>query len=820
VRDLWYAARMLVRAPAFALVAILTLALGTAANTATFGLINDLLRPLPVPSADRIVIIAAGSPGDDTGLRYRFSLPALLDYRQATGVFRDVFGYDTRLGGFTLHGTTTEFTFHMVTGNFFSGLGVLPAAGRLFRPGEGESAGAERVVVLGYRYWQTHLAGDTAILGTTVLLDGAPTRIVGVAAEGFHGLFSGLDLDGYVPLSTGSTDPHDTDRLLHDRAFHGLTMGARLDPGVPIGTAETAAAALETTLGTRYPATDGHTSVRILPEPLARPVPLRFLGRILPIIKGLLFILSALVLLIACMNVTNLMLVRMTVRQREMAVRASLGASRTQLARLLLSESLVLALAGGAAGLVLGETAIRLVIGSVHIPVSVPLHFDTPIDWPLFSYALSAAVAAGALVGILPAIRASRAAVTDLLHDGSRGQSGGAGRQRIRSVLVVAQVAGSLVLLVMAGLAARNLQAAQWMDLGFDPTNLLTVQLNPHEVGYTVERSTAFYQELERRLAGLPSVESVSSALAVPLGYIYPGAPVEAEGRTAPTDEPPAPVGYDAVSPSYFETMRLPILRGRAFTDHDTLDGTRVMIVNATLAARLWPGQDAIGKRVAMPDATSPLWQVVGIARDGKYIAVFEEPLPYFYLPEAQNPTVLRTLEIRSAVALDRLNASVAHEITALDPEVPVPAMHTMRESIEGGFGFLLVKIGATEATGLGLIGVLLAVVGLYGVVSYGASQRTREIGIRLALGADSGHVRRLVLGQGVRLVAFGLAIGLALTFATTHAVAKVVLLVSASDPLAFGGVTVVLALVALLACYLPARRVTQVDPIVALRHE
>jgi macrolide transport system ATP-binding/permease protein len=820
VRDVWFSLRQLVRAPAFATTAIVTLALGTGANTATFGLLNDLLRPLPVPHADRIVVIAAGSPSDETGLRYRYSFPALVDYRQESGVFSDVFGFDTRIGGLTIHGTTSQFTFHAVTGNFFSGLGVTPAAGRLLAPGEGEQAGSDHVIVLGYDFWRARLGGDPHAVGSTVRLDGQPARIVGVTAEGFHGLFAGLDVDGYVPLNAQNTDAHDTDRLLHDRAFHSLTMAARLRPGVSIGTAQGAAAALQSRLGTMYPPTDGHTTVRILPEPLARPVPLPFLARVLPVLKFLLFVLAALVLLIACLNVANLMLVRMTVRQREMAVRASLGAGRARLVRLLLSESLVLAVPGGALGLVVGQTAIRLVVGSLDIAVNVPVHFDTPIDWPLFSYALATAVAAAALVGVLPAIRASRAAVTDLLHDGSRGQSGGAGRQRLRGALVVAQVAGSLVLLVMAGLAARNLQAAQWIDLGFDPSNVLTLQLNPHDVGYTSARASAFYDELQRRLRALPGVESVSTAFVVPLGYVFGSAPVFVEGRTPRGDEPPAPVGYDAVSPSYFETMRLPIVRGRPFTEQDSEGATRVAIVNGTLASRLWPDEDAIGKRFATLEAGGPLWQVVGISQNSKYIAVFEAPLPYFYLPQAQNATMLRTVALRSDRSPDVLGSAVEREITALDPEIPVAGMRTMRQVIDGGFGFLLVKIGATEATGLGLVGLLLAMVGVYGIVSYGASQRAREIGIRLALGAQPGHVRRLVLGQGAALVAVGLVIGFVLTVAATQAVAKTLLLVSATDPLAFGGVTAGLALVALVACYVPARRVTRVDPMVALRHE
>jgi predicted permease len=820
VQNLWFAVRQLLRTPVFSSIAVLTLALGTGANTGAYGLISDFLRPLPVPGADRIVIVAAGVPGDDTGFRYRFSFPAIDDFRRQSSVFSDVMGFDTRLGGLTIDGTTSRFVFHIVTGNLFTGLQLKPAAGRLFTPGEGEQPGSEHLMVLSYSFWRTHFGARPDVINSIVRLNGSASRIVGVAPEGFVGMFSGLEVDGYVPLSAANVDPEDTDRLLHHREFRGLTMMARLGPGVTLSAAETAANALAARIGTMYPSTDGHTTVRIVPEPLARPVPLKFFGTILPVMKLLLLVLAGLVLLIACMNVTNLLLVRTTVRQRELAVRASLGATRADLVRLLLAESVVLAVAGGALGLVLGQWAIRLLIGSIHLGISIPFHMETPMDWRMFAYALATAVGAGALVGMLPAIRASQASVTDILHDGSRSQSGGGKRQRMRSALVVAQVAGSLVLLIMAGLFARNLQQARWTDLGFEPDRVLTAQLDPSNVGYTSARATTFYDELTRRLEGVPGVESVSTAPSVPLGFIQGSTPVLIEGTVARTDEPPPPVGLNSVSPAYFETIRLPIDRGRTFTDADTATSMRVAIVNHVFAERFWPGQDAIGKRFSTPSAPGPLWQVIGIAHDSKYVAVFEEPLPYFYLPQTQYPTTLRSVHIRSSLPPEVLGPTVTREIAALDRDMPIAEVKTMRQVIEGGFGFLLFRTGALQATALGLIGVILAVVGVYGVVSYGASQRTREIGIRLALGAAPSHVRRIVLGQGLVLVAIGLGVGFVLTYVATHALAKMLLLVSASDPIAFGSVTALLAVVALIACYLPARRATRVDPMVALRHE
>lgn len=820
MRDLVYAFRQLLRAPGFAISAILTLALGTGANSAIFGLINGFMRPLPVPAADRIVVLAAETPGDETGFRYRFSYPALTDIRQQTDTFSDVFGFDTRLGGLGVDGKTTQFVYHVVTGNFFSALGFRPAAGRFFGPPEGEGPGAELVVVLGHAYWRQRFGEDPKIVGSIIRLDGQAARVVGVTPEGFRGLYEGTEMDGYVPIGAlrGRTKPGD--KFFSDRSDRFLTLVGRLRPGVAIAAAQSAMEAIGLRLGKTYPATDGHTNIRVIPETLARPVPLKFVGRILPIIKALLFVLSSLVLIIACMNVTNLLLVRATVRQREMAVRAALGSSRGRLVRLLLAESLLLAALGSSVGLVLGQWAMTMLVRSIDLGISLPIRLDTALDWRAFVYMAAVALVTGGFIGVLPALRASRASVTDLLHDGNRGDSGGAGRQRVRRLLVVAQVAGSLVLLVVAGLFVRDLQRAQWIDLGFDQHHILNVRMDPGQVGYDVPRSTAFYDELVRRLGALPGVESVGMAFTTPLGFIFGGLPIRAEGQVPKADEPPGVVGFNSVSATYFDTMRLRVLRGRGISDQDLAASTRVAVVNETLAARMWPNQDPIGRRFAIPDIDDKLWQVVGVASNSKYIAVFEDPLPYFYVPLTQNPAFLRVVSLRSAVPPDVLSASVLREIEALDPSLPPADVRTMEQSIEGGFGFLLFRVGAMQAAWLGVLGLLLAVVGVYGIVSYGASQRTREIGIRLALGADPNDVRRLVLRQGATLVAAGIVAGLVATFLVTRALGRLLFLVSATDPLTFVGVTGLLGGIALVACYLPARRAMRVDPIEALRHE
>jgi len=820
LRHLVYALRQISRAPAFAIAAVLTLALGTGANAAIFGLIDGFLRPLPVPNPDRIVVLAAESPGDETGFRYRFSFQAMSDLRKQTDTFADVFGFDSRLGGMGVDGKTAQFIYQVVTGHFFSGLGLQPAAGQFITSPLGEQPGSELVIVLGYAYWMKRFGGDPAVVGRTVQLDGQPARIIGVVPRDFHGLYAGTEMDGYAPIGAlrGRTKPYD--QIFSDRRERFLTLIGRLQPNVSIAAAQDAINAVAARLGSEYPASDGHTGIRVMPEPLARPVPLKFIGRILPLIKSLLFVLSLLVLAIACMNVTNLMLVRATVREREMAVRAALGSSRAQLIRLLLGESLVLAMAGSVAGLIFGQWAARMLIASIDLGISLPITLDPSPDWKAFLYMAALAIVAGGAVGLLPALRASRASLTDLLHDGSRGDSGGAGRHRVRRGLVIAQVAGSLVLLIVAGLFVRNLRRAELVDLGFDQHHLLNARMDPGQIGYDLPHTGAFYDELVKRLSAIPGVESVGMAFTTPLGFVFGGLPIRLEGEVPAIDRPPASIGFNSVNGTYFDTMRLHVLAGRGIDDRDIATSKRVAVVNETLAARLWPNRSPIGHRFVIPDIDDKLWEVVGVVNNSKYIAVFEDPLPYFYVPITQNPSFWRVISLRSSLPADSLSASVQHEISMLEPAMPSPDIHTMEQSIEGGFGFLLFRVGAMQAAGLGVLGLMLAVVGVYGIVSYGASQRTREIGIRLALGGSPSDVRWLVLRQGATLVAGGIVAGLVVTALVTRAISKLLYMVSATDPITFAIVTAMLGGIALLACYLPARRAMRINPIEALRHE
>jgi predicted permease len=822
-QDLAYAVRQLRRTPGFTLLVLLTIALGIGANTAVFSLINGFLRPLPARAPERLVVVAAQTKGDDTGIRYRFSFAALQDLRRQAGVFADVFGFDVGISGLSAAGKTTEFFYSIVTGNYFSALGLQPAAGRLFLPGEGEQPGGEYLLVLGYGLWQKRFGGSPDAIGRQVRIDGHAVRIVGVAPNGFHGTYAGADMEGYMLLNWSAAGPRWDfgGRLFTSRDSRRWTVIARLKPGISLAQAQSSMDILMRHFETEYPATDRGIGARVIPETYARPAPVSLVSNAVPLVRLLVLVLGALVVLLACMNVANLMLVRATGRQRELAIRTALGSGRARLVRQLLTESLLLGIGGAALGLLFGKWGRNVLAGSIDLATDIPTRLDFHFDWAVFLYALGAAIATGILIGLWPALRASRADAGAALH-GGRGDGGGAGNRsagRLRSALAIAQVAGSFVLLIVAGLFVRSLKQAERVDLGFNPDHVVNVRLDPRHAGYERERTNDFYRELTRRVEKLPGIQSVSLAFSTPLGYINDFTYVHIEGRPPDEAQPPL-VGFNSISGAYFETMQIPILRGRAFAETDVATAPLVAIVNQTMAARFWPGQEAIGKQFRTRKPDGPLWKVVGIARDSKYLVVAERPLSYFYLPLEQMHSSLRVLQVRSATPPERLGPVIEQEIHALDPEVPIADRQSMRQALGGMAGFLIYRIGALQASMMGALGLLLAIIGVYGVVSYGAAQRTHEIGVRLALGAQPSDIRGMVLFHATFLVVVGLGAGLAGAFALSRLTTRIVMLVSATDPLTYGGVTVVLAGIALWACYLPARRAMRVDPQKALRHE
>ncbi len=819
--DVRYAVRQLRHAPAFTLTAIVTLALGTGVNTGIFSIINGLGRPLPVADADRLVVLAAEEPGDVTGFRYHFSYPTLVDYRRQTDVFSELFGWDVSLAGLTIDRTTHKFIYSQVTNNFFPGLGLAPALGRLFRAGEGEHLGAEHLVVLGHSYWMRRFGGAADVIDRQVRINGTPARIVGVAPKGFRGLFGVVDLDGYMLLGGSPAARESGAATFEDRAATYLTVAGRLKSGVTIEQAQAAVDVIARQLAQAYPAALDGTRVRVVSEPLARPIPVPFVATTLPLVQTLLFLLSWLVLVLACLNVANLLLVRATVRERELAIRAALGSGRGRLIRLLMIEGMLLAITSAGIGAVLGRfmTVIpsRVIGSSVDITFSV----DNSFDWRVFVYIFATALTAALLLGLVPALRASRVSALGALRAGDRTGSAGRGRQRVRHALVAAQLAGSLVILVAAGLFVRGLQRSAEVDVGFDPNNLVTMAMDPAQVGYDRSRAEAFYQSLEDRVRRLPGIERAAFSLTVPMGYVFSSCPVEAETAKSVKVADRLSASYNIVGTGYFDTLRLPVLSGRAFDERDETSTVAATVVNETLAARLWPGQDPIGKRVRVACSTNEtLWEVIGVARDSKYVVPFEPPLPMLYSSLAQLKPTIRVLQVRTTMPTAEVVTRVTNEVRRLDPDISLFDVRTMNQVIAGAPSSAMFRVGGTQAATMGLVALTLAMVGLYGIVSYGASQRVREIGIRLALGADRAQVGRLILRQGAGMVLGGLTIGLAISIGLTILVTRFLTIVSAVDPVLFGTVVAGLVVVAFVACYLPARRAMRIDPAAALRTE
>jgi predicted permease len=821
LQDFRCAFRQLWKDRGVAFVVVLTIALGIGVNTAVFSILNGFLRPLPVRAPEQIVVLAADTKGDETGFRFTFSYAALQDLRRQGESFTDVFAASPAISGLSTGDRTSQFLYSAVTGDFFKALGVAPALGRFFEPGEGEHSGAELNVVLGHSFWRRNFGGDPSVIGRQVRIDGRAATVIGVASKDFHGLFAGADMDGYLPLRSQVVDDYARSAgFFTNRTYRALTVYGRLKPGTTVKEAQAAMTAVASRLEAQYLETDQGIGIRVVPEPLTRPVPLRFVSDVVPLIRFFLLLLAALVLLLACMNVANVLLVRATVREKELAIRAALGSGRWRLIRQMLTESMLLALLGATAGMTLGNWASRAFGDSLDLGTDLPIALNFSFDWRVFAYALTAAVLTGILVGLWPALRASQTNAGAALHDGARSNSGGPVRQRARNLLVVGQVAGSFVLLIGAGLFVRSLQNAERVDLGFAPNHVLNATLSPNWAGYDAERAKDFYRELQRRVKAWPEVQAASLAFSVPLGYYSAGLSVYFDGRPIDEGEQVPVVGSNFIDGDYFETMQIPIVRGRAFRQSDNESAPLVAIVNETMAERYWPNQDPIGKRFRTRAADAPPTEVVGVAKDSKYLAVFEGSLPYLYVPSAQNFGPFRVLQIRTSVAPETLSVRLRQEIQALDPNVPVSDLQTMRRSLGGAHGFLIFRVGAMQAGILGFLGLVLAIVGVYGVVSYGAAQRTREIGIRMALGATPRNVLRMILSHGVWMVVSGLIVGLAGAAALTRLLKQFLLLVSPTDPLTFVVVTLLLGVVALWACFLPARRAMRVEPIEALRHE
>jgi putative ABC transport system permease protein len=816
LQDLRYGWRMLAKTPGLTAAVAITLAFGIGANALIFSFVNGfLLHPMPVPHPEQIAVLSAQQKGSFQ-LLTSFSYPDFLDFRQQAAPFADVAGYRPALQGLSADKRVDQVLASFVTDNYFSALEVQPALGRLIAAGESQP-GEEPVLVLGYSYWRRRFGGDPRVIGKHVRVNGSAATIVGVVPKQFHGAIAVTEMDVYLPWSSAASIEQGTGNLVNDRGARTTRVLARLKPGVSFSQAQASVDVIAARLAKQYPATDSNVTVRVYRERLARPAPLA--NNIVEVIAGFFLILGALLLLLACLNVVNVLLARATARQREMALRAALGADRGTMIRQMLTETILLGLLGGALGMIFGAWANPGDLAKL-ASTSIPIRLDVSFDWHVFAYSFAAALCAGVFVGLWPALRASRADLNQILQEGGRSDSGGTGRNRLRSALVIAQVAGSLLLLIIAALFVRSLQNAQTMDLGFEPDHVLSFNLDAHQIGYDEARANEFYRRLDNRTRALPGVRTVSLAFGAPLtGSVQTGT-VTLEGQTLAGGQHSPPLFFNSVDPNYFETVRVPLLRGRVFTDLDNQTAPAVAIVNQTMADKFWPRQDPLGQRFSLKTGAEPekTLQVVGVAGNGKYLLIAEDPAPFFYVALAQNYVSTRTLLIRSSVPPERLLKPVQDEIHQLAPDLPVTEAKTMKQSLADDL--LEYRLGAALAAVMGGIGLLLAVIGIYGIVSFSTAQRTREIGIRMALGGSARDVISLVLRQGVRMVTIGLAIGVFAALGITRVMTRLLIGISPNDPLTYAAVALLLAAIALAACWLPARRATRVDPGVALRYE
>ena len=815
-QDFRLGVRHLARQPIFALVTVVTLGLGIGANAAIFSVVNALLlRPMPVEHAEQIAVVTSiEHPGrEEPGL---VSYLDYLDYRANSRVFQDMAAYRLGLAGLSAGNRAERIMASYVTSNFFSIFGIGPAAGRLIRPGEGDQIGTGPVVVLGHSYWKRRFGGSGAVVGEAVRVNGRACTIIGVVPETFLGGSPFIEMDAYIPIGMSGLDPGKRG-LFTNRADHKLHVHGRMKPDVSVQEAQASLAVIAQQLAQQYPETNTGIGVRVFPEVQARPDP-AYAG-LNPLIATVFLVLAGLVLLVACVNVTSLLLIRATARQKEFAIRAALGAGRMRLARQLLTEGAMLALMGGAAGLLAGSWASHL-LASIRLPTDmIPVRFDFAMDWRGFAYLAVVAMVAALLVTAAPAVRASRTDLRGALDEGARAPTSAGGRHRLRSALVVAQLAVSLVLLFAAALFVRSLENAQQIDLGFLPQDVLNVSMDTAQQGYDEARGRAFFRELKERVKSLPGVQNVTWASAVPLGYFLTCEYVDVEGRPAPEAGHRPSASCNFIDHDYFDTMRVTLLRGRGIAEDDKEGSRRIAVVNETMAQQLWPGEDALGRRFSFTGPNGPWIEVVGVAKNGKYDFIFEDPAMHFYAPLAQNYRSTRTLHVRVAgVAPPSLGLAVQKAIRELDADLPAYDVQPMTEALQGGNGFFLPRIGAGFAAALGALGLLLAVIGVYGVASCTASQRRHEVGVRMALGARRSDILTLVLGQGLQLVLGGVGIGVMASLMMSRLMARLLFGLPADDPVTLGGVSLLLGVVGLVACWIPARRASRVDPVTALR--
>jgi predicted permease len=817
LQDVKYALRMLIKKPGFTVVAVLTLALGVGANTTIFTLINAIfLNPLPVRDvatlADVYTRDAKATFGNVT--RVQTSYLNFQDYAKQNDVFEAMTAYQNLPLTLSGRGEPQQLQGFVVTANYFDVLGVKTALGRTFLPEEDENSGAHPVVVVSYSLWAHKFGMDPGLIGQTLTINGQPMTVIGIAPKGFKGTFVLGQADQFwVPLS------------MHKQLFTGLfeeffesrrallmNITGRLKPGVSVQQAQSQLQTIAARLEKEYPVDNGGRTVEV-DSTADGTVGIDFRKQFL-LAGGVLMSVAGMVLLIACVNLANLLLVRASTREKEISIRTALGASRVRLLRQLLTESVVLALLGGIAGLLLAYWG-RDVLWSFRPPFLDQTAVTLTLDARVLSFTFGIALLTGLIFGLMPALRGSSPDINEALKVGGR-QGGSWGHNRLRQVLVITELALALVALVGAGLFVRSMQEAQRIDPGFESKNLAVLGFDLGGQHYSDERGKQFYRELMEKARTVPGVESATVASNFPLGGGL-GRSIFPEGSENDPSRRAILVTTNMVAPNYFETLRIPLVKGRVFTDFDTEKTTPVAIINEAMAKKFWPGEDPIGKRYTFFQ-DPVLHEVVGVVKNSVINAIGEDPQPQVYLPVPQYYQAFGTLQVRTAGNPSAVIATVRSTVQQLDRNLPLVFVQTIGDVLDQGLW--APRMGAALLSLFGFLSLGLAAVGVYGVMSYSVSQRTQEFGIRMALGAEARNILRLVVTEGLWLAGIGFALGIVAAAFLARLLTGLLFGVKPGDLETFGGVSMLLATVAGLACYVPARRATRVDPLVALRYE
>jgi len=808
LQDLRFGFRMLRRSPGFSMLAILCLTLGIGANAAVFSWIEGiLLRPYPlVASQDRLLAVA-GTDRGATGTN-DVSWPDFLDLERNCTLI-DAFIAEKITGTTLSIGDRAERApGSIVSANYFDAIGVHPILGRGFEREENSGRNAHPVTVISYQMWQNRFHGDPAIIGKTQILNGRPFTIVGVAPNGFFGTFVGYAFQFWVPASMQAQFDAGVYKL-EDRGARWIEGFVRLKPGVTLEQAQSEMSAVAKRLENDYPETNRGRGIRVFP---LWQTPFNNAGALLPTLGIALVVVSA-VLLIACANVGNLLLVRAFARRHEMTVRLAIGAGRGRLIKQLLTEGLILSAIAAAGGLVVahwGRNALALLVPPRG---GVVLRLPGELDWRVLALSAAVCLVSTLLFGLVPAILTSNIDLAGALRSESGGVVGARGRSWVRSSLVLIQMSLSFVLLVGAGLLIQSLQAIRSASPGFSTQGVLTTSIDLFTAGYDAQRARNFQDQLVDRLEALGGVESVALSRMTPFSYrSYSSAPIAVDGYEAPPDQQPT-AEYNEVSPGYFATMGIRLVSGREFTRADNETVPLVVVVDETMAAQYWRGEDPVGRRVQVRGR----WlQIVGVARAAKYRNLLETPKPFFYVPLRQNFSPIAALHVRTTQGPASLAASLVREIHALDANVAPGELITMREQVDRTTASQ--RIAVTILGVFGGLALLLAAIGLYGVMSSSVSQSSRELALRMALGADTSDLLRLVMSRGLALTAGGVVIGAAAALEVTRLMGYLLYQVSPRDPLAFGSAFAVIAVASLAACLAPAWRATRTDPLRALR--